>query len=547
VKKISKHIKNVFLYGKPTKVKFDELRKIQKLYSQLINSYIEYLLKEENMYLYIFQNNKKDTNVRKFEKRIRKEKLNCLGSALGQNAFDHAFKELHNHFMRIKNYMYGVFIGKGDIVNFVSSICLLNASILNLDPFAELNKLININKNKILTAKKADAKKKYENNIEYYNDLLNILQKHKNKEISDMMSVIKRTFFEELTARKIPMIKNTPIQLDSRICKVQKADNIKADYVIRVKTLQKGKWMDIPLKASRHGKWRLEQYKNCSPAIGITDKGLLKVSIPVEKEVNSCKYNKTIGVDVGETELMHTSEDMSYGTFTHITLLYNKIVLPKLKNRNKLRSLMQKYRKKLKQAKTEEQKTKLREKIGNINKMLQGRKSLNRVLRKYSHAVESEISCAVKSFVNDIKGENVLVSIEDLNILEFDRGRKSNRRDSNWARGQLINKLKDKLTWIGKKIIEVEPAYTSQECPVCHYTDKGNRKNKQFSCLCCGYKNDADLVGAINIKNRAEDEAIEEIVKEYQYNKKKRHEEIKGILNKRHETYLDSAVAGATI
>lgn len=544
---MSDNTKSVFLYGKPTKVKINELSVMQKQYSQLINSYIECLLNNPNIYLYIFQNNKKDSNVRRFEKEIRHEKLNYLGSALGQNAFDHAFTELYNHFTRIKNYMYGLYIDSGDIQHFVSSVCLLNASILNLDPFIELKKLIDANKNKMLTIEKTNVKKNYENNIKYYNDLLNMLQKHTHEEISEIMSMVRTTFFEELESRKVPFVKDSPIQLDSRVCEIQEANHIDADYVIRVKTLQRSKWMDIPLKVSRHGKWRLDNYKKCSPTIQILKNRLIKVSIPVEKKTADYEYTEIIGVDIGETELIHTSDDISYGSFKEMTALYDNIVLPKLGNRSKLKALMRKYRKELKKTTSEERKHKLRKKIGNINKMLQGRKSLNRVLRKYSHAVESEISCAVKSFVNDIKDRNVLVSIENLNILQFDRGRKNNRRDSNWARGQLLEKIKEKLTWIGKKIVEVEPAYSSQECPVCHYTDRKNRNGKHFKCQYCGYEDDADHVGAINVKNRAEDEEIKEIVKKYQYNKEKRHSHLKKLLNARHKAYLDSAVAGATI
>ncbi|SHF90581.1 hypothetical protein SAMN02746089_02751, partial [Caldanaerobius fijiensis DSM 17918] len=68
---MSEHIKSVFLYGKPTRIKLDELLKIQKLYTQLINTYIELLLNNRNLYLSIFLNDKKDSVARQFEKNQR--------------------------------------------------------------------------------------------------------------------------------------------------------------------------------------------------------------------------------------------------------------------------------------------------------------------------------------------------------------------------------------------------------------------------------------------------------------------------------------------
>jgi transposase len=41
--------------------------------------------------------------------------------------------------------------------------------------------------------------------------------------------------------------------------------------------------------------------------------------------------------------------------------------------------------------------------------------------------------------------------------------------------------------------------YTSITCPKCHYRDEKNRISERFNCVKCGYKADADIVGAMNI------------------------------------------------
>jgi putative transposase len=57
-----------------------------------------------------------------------------------------------------------------------------------------------------------------------------------------------------------------------------------------------------------------------------------------------------------------------------------------------------------------------------------------------------------------------------------------------------------KLARKGGKLIKVPPHYISQKCPKCEHTEKGNRKTQaEFKCLACGYENNADTVGVMNI------------------------------------------------
>lgn len=67
---------------------------------------------------------------------------------------------------------------------------------------------------------------------------------------------------------------------------------------------------------------------------------------------------------------------------------------------------------------------------------------------------------------------------------------------------------------------------------------KKNRNGKTFKCICCGYTDDADHIGGINIKNRATDEEINTICEEYKYNQHERHKVLKFLYKNRHEVYL---------
>ncbi len=55
-----------------------------------------------------------------------------------------------------------------------------------------------------------------------------------------------------------------------------------------------------------------------------------------------------------------------------------------------------------------------------------------------------------------------------------------------------------------------------------------NRKGDKFKCLDCGYENQSDIVGAINIKNRVFDEEIK---------LKTPYQKVKELLNKRHKEF----------
>lgn len=60
-----------------------------------------------------------------------------------------------------------------------------------------------------------------------------------------------------------------------------------------------------------------------------------------------------------------------------------------------------------------------------------------------------------------------------------------------------------KLAWAGGRLVAVPPHHTSQECPECHHVSANNRRTQaRFLCVGCGYEENADLVGAINVLER---------------------------------------------
>ncbi|MCD8565041.1 MAG: transposase, partial [Burkholderiaceae bacterium] len=73
--------------------------------------------------------------------------------------------------------------------------------------------------------------------------------------------------------------------------------------------------------------------------------------------------------------------------------------------------------------------------------------------------------------------------------------------DQGW--GMFVRMLEYKQAWLGGEVIKVNPQHTSQTCPCCHHVSKDNRTTQsRFRCVQCGYTENADLVGALNVLAR---------------------------------------------
>jgi putative transposase len=82
--------------------------------------------------------------------------------------------------------------------------------------------------------------------------------------------------------------------------------------------------------------------------------------------------------------------------------------------------------------------------------------------------------------------------------------RKANAVSSKWAFAELQGMIAYKALLQESMAIKVDAHYTSQACPICGHTCKGNRPNNGllFVCQHCRYILHADLVGARNVALR---------------------------------------------
>jgi putative transposase len=136
--------------------------------------------------------------------------------------------------------------------------------------------------------------------------------------------------------------------------------------------------------------------------------------------------------------------------------------------------------------------------------------------------IHTGIANARKDFLHKttttISQNHALVCVEDLQVRNMSKSSKGtvetpgknvrqksglNRSilDQGW--GEFRRQLEYKLAWNGGTLLAVPQHNTSRTCPCCGHVSKENRLTQaKFLCVDCGYENNADVVGAINVLAR---------------------------------------------
>lgn len=120
-----------------------------------------------------------------------------------------------------------------------------------------------------------------------------------------------------------------------------------------------------------------------------------------------------------------------------------------------------------------------------------------RIMKDLDHKLSHDIvETAVAHNVKTIKLERLA------NIRSTTRtSRKNNHSLHTWSFYRLAQYIEYKAKLVGIKVEYVNPAYTSQTCPVCGHVHHANDRN--YFCK-CGFHIHRDLLGAMNICNSTE-------------------------------------------
>ena len=106
-----------------------------------------------------------------------------------------------------------------------------------------------------------------------------------------------------------------------------------------------------------------------------------------------------------------------------------------------------------------------------------------------------------RDIVNFAKDNKVSVlRLERLaNIRQTARtSRKNEKNLHTWSFYRLAQFIEYKANMAGIKVEYVNPAYTSQTCPMC--SERNKATDRRYKCK-CGFEKHRDLVGAMNIRH----------------------------------------------
>ncbi|WP_196429041.1 RNA-guided endonuclease TnpB family protein [Neisseria polysaccharea] len=197
-----------------------------------------------------------------------------------------------------------------------------------------------------------------------------------------------------------------------------------------------------------------------------------------------------IGIDMGIVRFATLSNGEHFEPINAFKNLKGKLV--KLQKQFKHKTKFSKNWQKLK-AKI----AKLHHKISNIRK-------------NYLHQISSQISQShAIVYVEDLQVTNMSKSAKG-DVEQYGKNVKQksglNRMilDQSWF--EFRRQLDYKLLWNGGHLVAVPPQNTSRTCPCCGYIAKENRQTQAvFECVECGYTENADVAGAINILRRGQE------------------------------------------
>ncbi len=181
--------------------------------------------------------------------------------------------------------------------------------------------------------------------------------------------------------------------------------------------------------------------------------------------------NRTVGIDVGLTNLIATSEGMLVPSERFLRKSERKIahtqrVLSKKKRGSKNRL---KVKKKLAQA---------------------------------HHKIKNQRSDFLHKISRNLVNDYGMIIAEDLQIKNMMRNHRLAKSigDASWAK--LFEMIRYKAESAGSTFIKVDPNGTSQTCAQCHVRVPKKLKDRTHTCQACGYTQDRDVNAALNVQYR---------------------------------------------
>ena len=202
----------------------------------------------------------------------------------------------------------------------------------------------------------------------------------------------------------------------------------------------------------------------------------------IDKPIHPSK--SAIGVDLGIKKLVTTSDGQVFDPINSFKA-----------NQVKLARLQRKLKKKV--------------------KFSENWKKLNLKINKLHHHIANIRHDYLHKVTTALSKNHAMIVVEDLKVANMSKSAKGSIEkkgkhvkaksglnksilDQGWS--MLVDMLEYKQQWRGGLLVKVDPRYTSQTCSSCGHIAKENRLTQaKFSCIECGFSENADINASRNI------------------------------------------------
>lgn len=289
----------------------------------------------------------------------------------------------------------------------------------------------------------------------------------------------------------VPSLRHPCIQANVNVVRLEASQNSTYDYWLSISTLEKGQPIQIPVKLATYHQEALTDPKthqrrklNSSVQLNQREDGWwLTLSYDETVPVQTPPDAPVVGIDVGIAHFVTTSTGKHYGTMHGKLRARHQRDRAKRRRKAKLRACLQK----------------------------KGVKSLpstsSRTGQRLIRQTQQEINRAINACFRDAEHEGMQFAYEHLSVASM---RFKARAMNAYLRASNLAHIPRQIAWNSQKrgvmATPVISAYSSQECSVCHYTDRRNRPTQQtFCCQVCGFEAQADVNAAVNLSRRVGD------------------------------------------
>jgi len=317
----------------------------------------------------------------------------------------------------------------------------------------------------------------------------------------------------------IPTLRQPCIQANVNVVKLEESQDSTYDYWLTISTLEKGRPIVVPVKLAAYHKAQLTDPKtrqvrklNSSVQLNKRDGAWwLTLSYDEEVIIQTSADSPVVGIDVGIANFVTTSTGKHYGSFHKKLRARHKRDRAKRRRKAKLRACLKKK---------------------GVKKLPS---TSSRTGQRLIQHTRQEINHAVNQCFTDPEHEGVQFAYEQLSVASM---RFKVRAQNAYLRASHLGHIPQQILWNSQKrgvrATPVISAYSSQECSVCHYTDRKNRPDQRtFRCQVCGFEAHADHNAAVNISRRVGDTPLRAC---------RDRTAIKAVLMQRHEAWKQQGI-----